>query len=120
MSNLSFTNEIIFYDATGTDGVSGTIQGNSETGTTKILFNAGDRGTDTATVTISAEHNGVNHELFLEAGYNGATFALIDTDRFSTQFVFSSAAEDVTQTATASGFISVSPTLRRLHALGYV
>lgn len=118
MSNLSFTNEIIFYDATGTDGVSGTIQGNSETGTTKILFNAEDRGSDTVTVTTSANHNGVNHELILEAGYDGATFALIDTDRFSTQFAFSSA--ENTQTATASGFISVSPTLRRLYALGYV
>jgi hypothetical protein len=118
MSNLSFTNEIIFYDATGTDGVSGTIQGNSATGTTKILFNAEDRGEDTATITTSAVHNGVNHELFLEAGYDGATFALIDTDRFSTQFAFNSAGN--TQTATASGFISVSPTLRRLYALGYV
>ena len=99
MSNLSFNNELVFGSGSATDGVSG-IAG---TGTSKILYNAED---------------GTEYELDLFAGYTGSTLAIIDKDRFSTQFVFASGAS--TQTETASGFISVSPTLRRLVALGYV
>jgi len=114
MSNLSFNNEIVFGAGSATDGVSG-IAGNN---TSKILYNADDKGTNTTVVTTSATLNGTEYELDLFAGYNGSTLAIIDKDRFSTQFVFASGAS--TQTETASGFISVSPTLRRLHQLGYV
>jgi len=114
MSNLSFNNEIVFGAGSETDGVSG-IAG---TNTSKILYNADDKGTNTTVVTTSATLNGTEYELDLFAGYNGSTLAIIDKDRFSTQFVFASGAS--TQTETASGFISVSPTLRRLHQLGYV
>lgn len=114
MSNLSFNNEIVFGAGSATDGVSG-IAG---TNTSKILYNADDKGTNTTVVTTSATLNGTEYELDLFAGYNGSTLAIIDKDRFSTQFVFASGAS--TQTETASGFISVSPTLRRLHQLGYV
>ena len=112
MANLSFTNEAIF--GTGSEGVSG-ING---TNTSKVLFNASASGTDTTVMTTSATLNGVAYELDIVAGYEGSTFAIIDADRFSTQFVFASG--DTTQTETASGFISVSPTLRRLQLLGYV
>ena len=114
MSNLSFNNEIVFGAGSATDGVSG-IAG---TNTSKILYNADDKGTNTTVVTTSATLNGTVYEFNLFAGYNGSTLAIIDKDRFSTQFVFASGAS--TQTETASGFISVSPTLRRLHQLGYV
>jgi len=114
MSNLSFNNELLIFTGSETDGVSG-IAG---TNTSKILYNADDKGTNTTVVTTSATLNGTEYELDLFAGYNGSTLAIIDKDRFSTQFVFASGAS--TQTETASGFISVSPTLRRLHQLGYV
>ena len=114
MSLLSFNNELVFGTGSVTDGVSG-IAGDS---TSKILYNAADFGiTDTTVVTTSATLNGTEYELDLFAGYNGSTLAIINKDRFSTQFVFASGAS--TQTETASGFISVSPTLRRLVALGY-
>jgi hypothetical protein len=115
MSLLSFNNELVFGTGSVTDGVSG-IAGD---GTSKILYNAADFGiTDTTVVTTSATLNGTEYELNLFAGYNGSVFAIIDSNRLSTQFTFASG--DSTQTEAASGFISVSPTLRRLHALGYV
>jgi len=114
MSNLSFNNELLFGGGSVTDGVSG-IAG---TNTSKILYNANDKGTDTTVVTTSATLNGTEYEIDIFAGYNGSTLAIIDKDRFSTQFVFASGAS--TQTETASGFISVSPSLRRLYTLGYV
>ena len=114
MSNLSFKNEIVFGAGSETDGVSG-IAG---TNTSKILYNADDKGTNTTVVTTSATLNGTEYELDLFAGYNGSTLAIVNKDRFSTQFVFASA--DNTQTETDSGYISVSPTLRRLASLGYV
>ena len=114
MSNLSFNNEIVFGAGSTTDGVSG-IAG---TNTSKILYNADDKGTNTTVVTTSATLNGTEYELDIFAGYNGSTLAIIDKDRFSTQFVFASGSS--TQTETASGYISVGPTLRRLHQLGYV
>ena len=115
MSNLSFNNELLFGTGSVTDGVSG-IAG---TNTSKILYNAQGGGFfDTAVVTTSATLNGTEYEIDIFAGYNGSTLAIIDKDRFSTQFVFASGSS--TQTETASGFISVSPTLRRLVALGYV
>jgi len=114
MSNLSFNNEIVFGAGSATDGVSG-IAGNN---TSKILYNADDKGTNTTVVTTSATLNGTEYELDLFAGYNGSTLAIVNKDRFSTQFVFASA--DNTQTEADSGYISVSPTLRRLASLGYV
>jgi hypothetical protein len=114
MSNLSFNNELVFGSGSVTDGVSG-IAG---TNTSKILYNADDKGTDTAVVTTSATLKGTEYEIDIFAGYNGSTLAIIDKDRFSTQFVFASGSS--TQTETASGYISVSSTLRRLVALGYV
>jgi len=114
MSNLSFNNEIVFGAGSATDGVSG-IAGNN---TSKILYNADDKGTNTTVVTTSATLNGTEYELDLFAGYNGSTLAIVNKDRFSTKFVFASA--DNTQTETDSGYISVSPTLRRLASLGYV
>jgi len=114
MSLLSFNNELVFGTGSVTDGVSG-IAGD---GTSKILYNAADKGTDTTVVTTSATLNGTVYEFDLFAGYHGSTLAIIDKDRFSTQFVFASGYSP--QLETASGFISVSPTLRRLHTLGYV
>lgn len=114
MSNLSFNNELVFGSGSVTDGVSG-IAG---TGTSKILYNAADKGTNTTVVTTSATLDGTVYEFDLFAGYTGSTIAIVDADRLSTQFVFASGAS--TQTETASGYISVSPTLRRLYALGYV
>ena len=114
MSNLSFTNELIFGNGSVTDGVSG-IAG---TNTSKLLYDSSNKGTNTTVITTSATHNGVVYELDIFAGYEGSVIAVIDEKRFSTQFVFASAS--ATQTATASGFISVSPTVRRLRHLGYV
>ena len=115
MSNLSFNNEIVFGAGSATDGVSG-IAGTS---TSKILYNAQGGGFfDTNVVTTSAVLNGTEYEIDIFAGYNGSTLAIVNKDRFSTQFVFASA--DNTQTETDSGYISVSPTLRRLASLGYV
>ena len=114
MSNLSFNNELVFGSGSATDGVSGIAGIN----TSKILYNADDKGTNTTVVTTSATLNGTEYEIDIFAGYNGSTLAIVDKDRFSTQFVFASGSS--TQTETASGFISVSPTLRRLAHLGYV
>ena len=114
MSLLSFNDELIFGTGSATNGVSG-IAGTS---TSKILFNADDKGSDTTVVTTSATLNGTEYELKLFAGYNGKVLSIIDINRLSTQFTFTSAAS--AQTETASGYISVSPTLRRLQSLGYV
>lgn len=114
MSNLSFNNELVFGSGSATDGVSGIAGIN----TSKILYNTDDKGTNTTVVTTSATLNGTEYEIDIFAGYNGSTLAIVNKDRFSTQFVFASGSS--TQTETASGFISVSPTLRRLVALGYV
>ncbi len=116
MSNLSFNNEILFGVGSITDGVSGIYGVN----TSKILYNSIDKGSDTAVISTSAVHNNVEYELAMFAGYDGSTFAIIDNTRLSTQFTFSSADGGDLQTPVASGFISVSPTLRRLHTLGYV
>ena len=114
MSLLSFNDELIFGTGSATNGVSG-IAGTS---TSKILFNADDKGSDTTVVTTSGTLNGTEYELKLFAGYNGKVLSIIDINRLSTQFTFTSAAS--AQTETASGYISVSPTLRRLQSLGYV
>ena len=118
MSLLSFNDELIFGTGSATNGVSGIAGISTGTSTSKILFNADDKGSNTTVVTTSATLNGAEYELKLFAGYNGSTLAIIDKDRFSTQFTFTSAAS--AQTETASGYISVSPTLRRLQSLGYV
>ena len=114
MSLLSFNNELLFGAPTA-DGVNGV------TGTdgSKILYNAADSTGDSTVINgVSATHEGVEYDMDIEAGYHGKTLAVIDADRFSTQFVFNSAGGE--QTPTDTGPISTSPTLRRLHALGYV
>ena len=114
MSNLSFNDELLFGSGSVTDGVSG-IAG---TNTSKILYNADDKGTDTAVVTTSATLDGTEYEFDLFAGYDGSVLSIIDENRFATQFTFASGA--ASQTETDSGYISVSPSLRKLYTLGYV
>lgn len=114
MSNLSFNNELLFGGGSVTDGVSG-IAG---TNTSKILYNADDKGTDTTVITTSATLDGTEYEFDLFAGYDGSVLSIIDENRFATQFTFASGAS--AQTETDSGYISVSPSLRRLYTLGYV
>ena len=116
MSLLSFTNEILFGTGSETDGVSG-IAG---TGTSKLLYNSADKVDDTVVITTSAIVGETEYEMDIFAGYNGKTLAVIDENRYSTQFVFDSGGDSAFQTVSATGFISVSPTTRRLYQLGYL
>ena len=117
MSLITFENELLFGTGSETDGISG-IAG---TGTSKVLYTPNTlKDSNTTVVTTSAILNGVEYELDIFARYDGQTIAVMDVDRISTQFVFTSAASSAFQTNSATGFISVSPTARRLYQLGYI
>ena len=69
-------------------------------------------------VGASAEFENVTYLFDVDTSYNGQLFAIINNDRLSTQFTFNSAVE--VQTLGVASYDSVSPDIRRLHALGYV
>jgi hypothetical protein len=123
MSNIQFTDELIFGTGSVTDGVSAlndvTAQSLSADSTAKLLYNAADKGTDTTVVTLSTIHNGDEFVFLMYAGYDSSTIAIIDSGRLSTQFTVASGT--TLQTVSAGpGYDSVSANLARLHHLGYV
>lgn len=118
--NTAFFNETTFGlgdEQTSVTGVSGMLV--SDNSGAKALFTKLD-SLNSVTVTTSAMIGGVEYELDIDTAYNGEIIAVINGDRLSTQFTFNSAASSAFQTASAEGFNSVGPTLRRLYLLGYV
>lgn len=118
--NTAFFNETTFGlgdEQTSVTGVSGMLV--SDGSGAKALFTKLD-SLNSVTVTTSAMIGGVEYELDIDTAYNGEIIAVINGDRLSTQFTFNSAASSAFQTASAEGFNSVGPTLRRLYQLGYV
>ena len=123
-------------------GVSGLAIEAGADASAKIVFNTGDYGVfgnNTTNVGTSAMHSGKVYELFLKAGWHGARFAIVDSERNGTHFVFNSAAASETfaygaaYVQTVSGGYpghsghdpkhhqnAISPRLRRLWELGYV
>ena len=123
-------------------GVSGLAIEAGADASAKIVFNTGDYGVfgnNTTNVGTSASHNGKVYELFLKAGWHGARFAIVDSERVGTHFVFNSAAAAEEFTYVIANFQTVSgghpghsghhpnhhenavsPRLRRLYELGYV
>ena len=116
MSLLSFSNELLF----GTGSETHVLSGIAGLGTSKLLYNSTDFDGNTTVITTSAIVAGTVYEMDIAAGYHGKTLAVIDNTRFSTQFVFTSGGDSKFQTASATGYISVSPTTRRLYQLGYL
>ena len=107
----------------------------------KLLFNVGDYGAfgnNTTKLGTSAMHDGKLYEFYLNAGWHGASFALIDSSRNTTFFCFNSGKGHAAFVATYGpqsvsahhpGHAghhpdhrnnAVSPRLRRLWELGYV
>lgn len=118
--NTAFFNETTFGlgdEQTSVTGVSG-ISVSDDSGA-KVLFTKLD-SLNSVTVTTSAIIGDVEYELDIDTAYNGEIIAVINGDRLSTQFTFDSTASSAFQTASAEGFNSVGPTLRRLYQLGYV
>lgn len=118
--NTAFFNETTFGlgdEQTSVTGVSGMLV--SDGSGAKALFTKLD-SLNSVTVTTSAFIGDVIYELDIDTAYNGEIIAVINGDRLSTQFTFNSAASSAFQTASAEGFNSVGPTLRRLYQLGYV
>lgn len=118
--NTAFFNETTFGlgdEQTSVTGVSGMLV--SDNSGAKALFTKLD-SLNSVTVTTSAMIGGVEYELDIDTAYNGEIIAVINGDRLSTQFTFDSTASSAFQTASAEGFNSVGPTLRRLYQLGYV
>ncbi len=118
--NTAFFNETTFGlgdEQTSVTGVSGMLV--SDGSGAKALFTKLD-SLNSVTVTTSAMIGGVEYELDIDTAYNGEIIAVINSDRLSTQFTFDLSASSAFQTASAEGFNSVGPTLRRLYQLGYV
>jgi len=118
--NTAFFNETTFGlgdEQTSVTGVSGMLV--SDGSGAKALFTKLD-SLNSVTVTTSAMIGGVEYELDIDTAYNGEIIAVINGSRLSTQFTFDSTASSDFQTASAEGFNSVGPTLRRLYQLGYV
>lgn len=118
--NTAFFNETTFGlgdEQTSVTGVSGMLV--SDGSGAKALFTKLD-SLNSVTVTTSAMIGDVAYELDIDTAYNGEIIAVINGDRLSTQFTFDSTASSAFQTASAEGFNSVGPTLRRLYQLGYV
>ena len=125
-------------------GVSGLAIEAGADASAKIVFNTGDYGVFTGSaltdfIGTSAIHSGKAYELYLRAGWHGARFAIVDTQRNSTHFVFNSASGATEFTYAFANFQqvsgghdghpghhpkhhqnAVSPRLRRLYELGYV
>ena len=120
-------------------GISGlAVEGGGDV-SAKLLFNVGDYGAfgnNTTKLGTSAMHDGKLYEFYLNAGWHGASFALIDSNRNSTFFCFNSGhghAAFIAKVQSVSGHHpghgghhpdhrnnAVSPRLRRLWELGYV
>ena len=118
--NTAFFNETTFGlgdEQASVTGVSGMLV--SDGSGAKALFTKLD-SLNSVTVTTSAMIGGVEYELDIDTAYNGEIIAVINGSRLSTQFTFDSTASSDFQTASAEGFNSVGPTLRRLYQLGYV
>ncbi len=120
--NLAFFNETTFGlgdEQTTTTGVTGVQV--SDSSAAKVLFTKEDT-LNSVTISTSAKIDGIDYDLIIDTAYNGKVLAVINGDRLATQFTLNldlSAGTNF-QTASAQGFNSVGPTLRRLYQLGYV
>jgi hypothetical protein len=121
-ANLPFFNETTFGlgdEQTTTTGVTGVQV--SDSSAAKVLFTKEDT-LNSVTISTSAKIDGIDYDLIIDTAYNGKVLAVINGDRLATQFTLNldlSAGTNF-QTASAQGFNSVGPTLRRLYQLGYV
>ena len=121
-ANLPFFNETTFGlgdEQTTTTGVTGVQV--SDSSAAKVLFTKEDT-LDSVTVSTSAKIDDIDYNLIIDTAYNGKVLAVINGDRLATQFTLNLGLSGGTnfQTASAQGFNSVGPTLRRLYHLGYV
>ena len=120
--NTAFFNETTFgladEQTTASTGISG-IKG-SDSSAAKVLFNKVTPLGGTSFASTSAKIGGVDYHLQVDLAYHGEIISIINSSRLSTQVTFSSAGGSAFQTASAEGFNSVGPTLRRLYHLGYV
>ena len=146
--SVSHTHNTFVYGISGLAVESGGLEN------VKLLFNEADfgkitgtanavdpSGAHTAHVGTSAFFQGKHYQIFLRKGWHGATFALIDENRLSTQFVFNSAGASVNFVAVDSLNIqtlsaghhgnkhhpvvpnnnnAISAKVRRLWNLGYI
>lgn len=119
MSNLFFANELTFGEGSSVYGVSALNVGGVSTSSSKILFN-GVANPTTETSTISVINNGLEYELLVSNSYNGQKMSVINENRLSTQFTVVTADTGSFMTLSSVGYSSISPTLQKLHHLGYV
>ena len=119
--NTAFFNETTFgladEQTTASTGISGIKV--SDSSAAKILFNKVD-SLNSAFISTSAKIGGVDYHLQVDLAYHGEIISIINSGRLSTQVTFNLSAGSAFQTASAEGFNSVGPTLRRLYHLGYV
>jgi hypothetical protein len=126
--NIAFFNETTFGlgdEQTTTTGVSGLHYFPIAAGSgAKVVFNKLNSLATTATAlgagvkALSAKIGDVTYALHVNGAYHGEIISIVNEKRLSTQITVNSATN--MQTASAEGFNSVGPTLRRLHQLGYV
>tara|TARA_X000001382_G_scaffold23420_1_gene14307 strand:+ start:705 stop:1100 length:396 start_codon:yes stop_codon:yes gene_type:complete len=126
--NIAFFNETTFGlgdEQTTTTGVSGLHYHPIAAGSAaKVVFNKLNSLATTPTalgagvVGLSAKIGDVVYALNVNGAYHGEIISIVNEKRLSTQITVSSGTN--LQTASAEGFNSVGPTLRRLHQLGYV
>jgi len=129
MSVISFENEYLFTGDLDAEnfGVATFSAGlNDEKQKSALLFNvSGVTKTDTE-VPVTCVFDGSNYLMDIDTGYDGKVFAIINADRKSVQFTFDKTTENVggvqvaVQTPSAISNDSQSPTMRRLHNLGYI
>jgi len=118
--NTSFLNETTFYladEQTSVTGVSGIKT--SDGSAAKVLFNQLD-SLNSSTITFSATIDNVDYELTVDDAYEGELIAVINSNRLATQITVAAGDDASFASLTATGYNSVSPTLRKLHTLGYV
>ena len=116
----SFLNETTFYlanEQTSVTGVSGIKT--SDGSTAKVLFNQLD-SLNSTTITFSATIDNIDYELTVDDAYEDELIAVINPNRLATQITVAAGDDAGFASLTATGYKSVSPTLRRLCTLGYV
>jgi hypothetical protein len=127
--NIAFFNETTFGlgdEQSTTTGVSGLHYHPIAAGSgAKVIFNklnllatSPDSGIGAGVKTISATIEDVVYAVNVNGAYHGEIISIVNEKRLSTQITVNSGTNF--QAATATGFNSVGPTLRRLNQLGYV
>jgi len=119
--NIAFFNETTFGlgdEQSTTTGVSGLHYHPIAAGSgAKVIFNKLDN-ISTVVSTHSATIEDVVYAFQVAGNYHGQIISIVNEKRLSTQVTVNTGTNF--QAATATGFNSVGPTLRRLNQLGYV